>query len=741
MTGNRALRSGCEGIFPIFLALLVFFSLRIHGVWALDRSLGERFPGGEGTPWEITAEKLSYDQDLGLYVAEGNVVVRSGSQVLTADRARYNEKTGLIEVLGNVVLISNGDVLRAEEAVFDLQGQVGRITEGHIFLRANHYYISGESMEKTGPDTYVVKDCRVTTCDGVTPDWSITGSEVRITVEGYGTVKNAVFRIRGYPAFYLPYVIFPAKTKRQTGFLPPAIGYSDLRGAEAEVPFFWAISDQMDATFYERYMTDRGFMQGLEYRYVAEEASKGVFLFDILSDRIEEKDLTDPDQVGVSPFPRTNDTRYWFRSRADQQMPLGIRAKLDADYVSDQDYLREFEGSVFGYKGRPDLVEGFGRPMEDIRSPTRRSALRLDRDREGYSLQGLASYYQRPENPSPDLTPQPLAGLEFSLLPRPIPRSPFFLTLNSDYDYIWKDVGSEGQRFSLTPRVSYPIWFGKYLQLEPSAGYTLTAQQFDRTDGDLRRQAKDGYEFQTRLSTVLERTFDVDLGGATGLKHKFLPSLIYRYRTNRDSDLTQPWFEPMDLDTKSNLLILALENFLDARKGSKSGAASYEQWVTFSLSQGYDLEEARREEEEGGERRPFEPLVGALTLSPFPSFYFDTRVAWDYYEERVSYAYTSLSWSVQRSGGRRDTISLYHQYVDQDNKGFYLYGHINLIHGFSFGGNLNWNLSNDTSVQESVYLDYQSQCWGVRVLTESQSGDRSFMILFRLLGLGELGGG
>jgi len=720
------------------LILMTFLLLWAHGAWALDRDLDERFLGDETAPWEITAERLSYDQEQGLYVAEGDVVVRRGSQVLTADRAKYNEKTGMIEVQGNVVLESNGDILRAREAVFDLQSQAGRITGGHIFLKENHYYISGETMEKTGPNTYVVKECRVTTCDGETPDWSITGSEVRITVEGYGSVKNAVFRIKDYPAFYLPYVIFPAKTKRQTGLLPPRLGYSNRRGAEAEVPFFWAISDQTDATFYERYMTDRGFMQGLEFRYAAEEDSKGTFLFDILSDKIEEKDLNDPDEASLSPFPRTNDTRYWFRSRTDQQMPLGVRAKLDTDYVSDQDYLKEFEGSLFGYQGRPDLVRTFGRPMEDIRSPTRRSALRLDRDREAYSLQAISSYYQRPENPSSDSTPQPLAGLDFSLLPRPFPRSPLFFTVDSDFDSIWREDGPGGQRFSLTPRVGYPMWFGRYLQFEPSVGYTLTAQRFDRENEGDRSQTKQAYDLQTRLSTVLERTFDVAWGGATRLKHKFFPSLIYRYRVNRDRDLGQPWFEPMDVNGKSNLLVLALENFLDARKEIKAGEVSYEQWATFNLYQGYDIDE-EREDEPGREKRPFVPLEGVVTVSPYPSLYFDAEARWDHYEKEISYAEVALQWAIERSGGRADSIGIDYRYVKETGEdGLNLNLHVNLIEGFSVGASIHRDVNRSESVDERFYLDYQSQCWGVRVMTESFSGVDSIMVMFRLLGLGDV---
>lgn len=729
----------CGGKAGAFLAV-VWLVLWVPGAWGLDRTLEDRFLKDETGSWEITAKTLSYDQGEGLYVAEGDVVVSRGTQVLRADRAKYNEKTGMIEVKGNVVLESNGDILKAEEAVLDLQSQAGKITGGHIFLKENHYNIRGETMEKTGPNTYVVKECRITTCDGDVPDWSITGSEVKITLEGYGSVKNAFFKIKDYPAFYLPYAIFPAKTKRQTGFLPPALGYSNRRGAEAEVPFFWAISDQMDATFYERYMTDRGFMQGLEYRYAAEEDSKGTFLFDILSDQVEEKDLTDPDEAQLSPFPRTNKTRYWLRGRSNQQMPLGIRAKLDADYVSDQDYLKEFEGNLFGYRSRPDLVETFNRPMEEIWSPSRRSALRLDRDREDYSLQAVSSYYQGPENPSNDPTPQPLAGLDFSLLPRSLPRSPLFLRLNSDFDYIWREDGQKGERFSLTPQVGYPMWFGKYLELEPSVGYTVTAQRFDRPSGEKLDQTKDAYDFQTRLSTLLERTFDATWGGAAKLKHKFFPSLIYRYRVNRDSDLDQPWFEPMDVSGKSNLLVLALENFLDAKKQSEKGEVSYEQWATFSLYQGYDLDEARRDDGPGQEKKPFAPLTGILTVSPYPSLYFDAEARWDHYEKEITYADLSLQWIIERSGGRADRISIDYRYAEEtDENGLNLTFHVNLVKGFSAGAWIHRDVRRETSVSERFYLDYESQCWGVRVSLESASGVNSFMVFFRLLGLGGMG--
>jgi len=714
-------------------------ALAAGGAWAAESSFGDRFVGDRNAKWQISADKMSYDRDEGLYAAEGNVVITRGGQVLRAKEARYNEKTGMVEAIGDVVLETNGDILRAEKALFDLNSQTGKITKGRIFLRENQYYINGDDMEKTGPNTYVVKGFQVTTCEGDKPDWSITGSELEITVEGYGTVKNAVFRIRDLPAFFLPYALFPAMTKRQSGVLPPAVGYSSLNGAQVEVPIYWAISDRMDATFYEQYLYERGLMQGFEVRYVAEEESKGEFLFNVLRDKKGEKDLTDPDQLELSPLPRTNETRYWLRSRTNQQLPLGVKAKLDTDYVSDRDYFKEFYGNLFGYRVRPDLVRDFGRPLEDIWSPTRRSALRLDRDQPGYSLQAVSSYYQRPEDPPDDPTPQPLGGVDFSLLPGTLPVAPFFVTLDTDYDYIWREAGTRGHRGSVTPLLTYPMWLGRYLQFEPSVGYSRNAQWLDQSGREKDKEDRDAYEAQARFSTVMERIYDTHWASATKLKHKIVPSLLYNYRVHKDLNGVQPWFEPMDANGSMNRIALALDNFLDARRDTEKEGALYEQWTRFTLIQGYRLDGTWWDKGLSGEERPFEPLVGILTLRPLSNLYLDTEVHWDHYDKNIPFADVALALGIPRSGGRTDYIGVDYEYAKEGNKGFTASAHVNLDYGFSVGGAISIDLNNNNSLSERFYVDYQSQCWGVRVISDNLEGIGSVMVQFRLLGLGPLG--
>ena len=724
----------------ILQILIIFHLILLCAVTssARDRFLKDNILEDRDARWQITAEKMNYFEKDGIYKAEGNVVITRNGQVLSSEKAIYNEKTGIVEVSKDVRLESNGDIIAGERGIFDLNNHNGQIIKGRIFLMENHLYIHGDIMEKTGPNTYLVKGCKVTTCDGVTPAWSITGSEVKVTVEGYGTVKHATFRIRDIPVLYFPYAIFPAKTKRQTGFLPPRAGYSDRNGIDMEVPFFWAVSEQADITLYERYIEKRGFMQGAELRYVAENDSKGMFLFDILSDRLEEKNMDNLEEVELSPFPRNNETRHWLRGKTDQDLPFGLKARLDADFLSDQDYLKEFGGGLFGYKARPDLANEYGRPVDDFYSPTRRSALRIDHDGEEYSLQAITSYYQRPENPINDNTAQPVGGLSFTALPRPVPGSPLFIEFDTDYDYIYREAGQKGHSLSFTPELSYPMWLGHYLEFKPSVGFTRDTQWLEDNTENIKQQSRDIYNMQARVGTILDRSFDLKWRTINRVKHKISPSITYDFRGHKDEDRYRPWFEPVDVEEDINRITLAIENILAARYESKKGDVTYSQLGTFSLSQGYDVEEARRDDEPWRKKEIFEPLVGVLAFSPFPQLDIDTEARWDHYDDDISFADVSLEFTMNRAGGRKDTYSLDYQYTKGENENLNYSLNINFAYGFSAGSSLKRDMKVGHNLGRSYWLDYQAQCWGMRLITENLDGVDSIMVTFQLLGIGGL---
>lgn len=711
---------------------------------------------------------MTYVEEKSLYVAEGDVVISRRGQTLHAQRAIYHQKDGVVDAFGDVRLEAHGDILTGDRGTFNLRTSTGELTKARLFLHENHFWVRTADLKKVGPNTYIAKNCRLTSCDGDRPDWSITASEVRVTIEGYGTMKDAAFRIRDVPVLWTPYGKFAAKTKRSSGILLPSEGHSSLNGLDVELPIYWVISDQMDATFYERAIEKRGFMQGLEFRYVGEQNSKGTFLLDALSDKIKTKNMQDPDELNLSPFPRTNQTRYWARGRMDQQLPMDIQARFDADYVSDQDYLKEFTSGSAGVNARPDLQETFGRPVDDIRSPTRRSALRLSRDGEDYSLQALGAYYQNPVNPAINTTPQSLGGLNFSLLPRSIAGSSTFVRFDTNYDYITSKSGPTGHRFSLNPEITYPMFFGNFLQFQPTIGYSQTMEWLERDPLGINYESRRAYTMQTRLSTVLSRVFPIAWRGVTALRHKVIPSIIYAYRVPQDQGEYQPWFDPIDAEGKVNMVAFSLENILDSRSETKKSGVRYRQWGTFTLVQPYNIDAAR------GGGQAFAPLLGTLNLNPSANLGLEAHAAWDYDQNSITNTGIFMSLGMDRSGGRRDTLSVAYQYTQggvvnpalipgiitsyQYTQGGvfnststpgtmteYQYAgkslayrlHVNLVRGFSVGNTMTRDLDAGRTIQNSIWIRYASQCWAVSLVQNymAESGT-SWMVYFQLFGLG-----
>ena len=407
--------------------------------------------------------------------------------------------------------------------------------------------------------------------------------------------------------------------------------------------------------------------------------------------------------------------------------------------MSDYDYLREFKDPSLGIEYRVRLDEESGRPFEEIHSPTRRSALLISRQFQDYSIQAGSSFYQRPEDLEEDTTAQPLVGLDLTMLPKRIFNLPFFFSLDSDYDYIYRDAGQKGQRLALSPSISYPIWPTAHLEIEPSVKYLVTYQWLEEYQGHKGKQTKDTYELGLKLSTILERIFNIKEGNIKRIKHKFQPSLSYTFRPYQDEEEYKPWFEPVDALSRLNEISLSLVNYLDARREDEKGRPTYSQSANFSLTQGYDIDEARKDKTPGEKREPFGPLKGTLSLTPYPSLDLRANANWDHHEHYISSWGLDLDLTVERSGSRQDSYKIDFVHVRDSTKNLNYEFNINLLYGFSIGANGKRDLMIDHDIESSYWIDYQSQCWGLRLMYEDLDEDKRTMLAFRLLGIGEVG--
>ena len=102
-------------------------------------------------PVEIAADSLTVDQDTGMAVFDGNVLIGQGDLKLSAARVEvvYGESTGEIASLkaaGGVTFVTQTEAAEADQANYDLQtGQLTLI--GNVLVTQGPSAISAEEMQ------------------------------------------------------------------------------------------------------------------------------------------------------------------------------------------------------------------------------------------------------------------------------------------------------------------------------------------------------------------------------------------------------------------------------------------------------------------------------------------------------------------------------------------------------------------------------------------------------------------
>ena len=260
------------------------------------------------------ADFVEYFGDTNRLVATGNVLVIETDHQIAADRADFNAKTRL----GTFFNARGFAALGATEDVS---------TFGTLDPDVQFY---GETLEKTGEDTYIITNGGFTSCAQANPRWEMTSGSLRLRVDHYALLRNMLLKVKGVPALYLPVMYYPlSKDNRNTGFLMPSYGSSTVKGQTISNAFFWAINRSQDATILHDWYSTTGQSIAGEYRYVSLGGS-GNLRSDFLNEHPISYLTVDGDEV-AQPGRRS------FRMNGNLSQRLGGSwyAQGQADYSSD----------------------------------------------------------------------------------------------------------------------------------------------------------------------------------------------------------------------------------------------------------------------------------------------------------------------------------------------------------------------------------------------------------------------
>ena len=738
----------------LFLLFLPFFCVAVHA-----KTPEVNFTRGQG-PADIEADELLYEREGQIFQAHGRVVISRGDFSLKADHARMNRVTEEISAWGNVVLREGEDVLECERLEVNLATRTGKVYQATLFLKDQNYHITGREAEKLGENRYRIRDGSFTTCDASRPPWKFTAKELEVTVAGHGIVKKPVFYIEDIPVLYLPAAVFPILKERQTGFLFPELGYSDEFGPKVKTAFYWAMTKDMDATFYLDRLGDRGFKEGLEYRYAFTKESQGKADFYFIDDQ---------------DFDRN---RYAFFLRNQQGLPNDFYLKGNINYVSDRLYLRDFEDDL------PD--EG---ATINARSQSQlRSTLWGGKNWDRFNLLAEGTYFQDlthtvnpaappDDNPLDDLTQednrktlQILPRVRFAVQSQALFGTPVFLEMDSSYTYFSREEGIEAQRFDLLPRVSLPMRLLNTLKVEPhltgretyyvpyndptGTATALTdptiapAKPFD--DPESREIFEAGIDVGAELYRVYERgkfPWLSDVFQVAKWMHTIEPKISYQFippvnQTRLKNRSGFPLFDEVDqIPATSQITYGINQRFVGkpVKEGVESGPREY---AKLNVFQSYSLGDPFTTDREG-KRRSFSDIQGELWWYFSPYVTAQTDAAFNPYDGNL----TGHNASVTLKDRRNDALLVGYRYTKHDTQALNLYGRIKTIAPLYLYGAFLYNYRDKTRVENVYGFEYQDQCWSLGLNVQdiaatpdgTQERELRFQVYFSLLGVGSRG--
>ncbi len=327
----------------------------------------------------ITANNLVRDVENGKIFIEGNVKIVYQNQFFEADSVVIDLVLKRAILKGKVTVQTAQYQIGGNEVQLDYESGQGLIYSG--FVQSNNVRFQGNLIEKISDTEFDVAQADYTTCSNCPATWSFQASQIKAELGGYAYLKSTFFKVGHIPIFWLPYLAIPLKSDRQTGLLPPSIGYIPGRGVVIAESLFWAPSRSHDVTFTLKNYELGGLKPLIEYRYALAPGTFGTAHASYLHDSVF---ASDERFFRYHPDEKDKKIHRWsFRSTNQYAIDETLTARLQASLVNDLQYPKDFYDEFKNYtdpalENRLNVSKQFTHSVATIDSSYYRNLLSAD---------------------------------------------------------------------------------------------------------------------------------------------------------------------------------------------------------------------------------------------------------------------------------------------------------------------------------------------------------------------------
>lgn len=263
----------------------------------------------------------------------GGVTLYNEAQTISADKIEIDRTSTLINAQGNIHFQNDGVDIFASQLTASKAINGTTLKQSSYQLANNPGHGSAENITVTKDGTLSLSGSTFTTCYEEVPDWLMQASEINISAsENLGEAYHVRFKLFDVPVLYIPYFSFPVTNERKSGFLYPKINTSDSSGFEIELPYYWNIAPNMDATISPRYMSKRGLQLNTEFRYLTGLQNGSINLEYLYKD---------------NELKENDDARYLARFQHIGTFSDNYRLYLDYTTISDDNYLVDIKSPQY----------------------------------------------------------------------------------------------------------------------------------------------------------------------------------------------------------------------------------------------------------------------------------------------------------------------------------------------------------------------------------------------------------
>ncbi len=672
-----------------------------------------------------TETQIKGDQIIGVrgqsIEAIGNAEIKSPQTTVIADTLRYEELTDIAYAQGHVWLIQDKALITGPSASIMLSEKVGSFEAPHYTITKNLPAKQAAPAQTTpsggeaqtlfleGENHYNLNQATWSTCPAPNPDWYVRAPALDLDIDREkGTAHDALLYFKDLPIFYSPWLEFPLANQRQSGFLTPTFGTSNVAGIDISLPYYINLAPNYDATITPRWMGRRGLEMRGEYRYITPNSAG--------QDRIEwvPNDLVYGGSRGAASI------------RHAQNLYPGLVGSLNINAVSDDNYLKDLGAKVVT-TSTVNLVRE-ARLNYDIGS--------------WWNAGALMQSYQTLDNSTPY---RRLPQLSFNAQKEELPGG-LSLSLNSEFVAFENESKAlpTGNRTTLYPKIGLPLENAGYF-IKPQFGLQTTQYNLDDIHPNTSRNPSRSVPI-TSIDSGLIFERDTQFGGRN-FTQTLEPRLYYLYvpyrsqndLPNFDSALydinfaqffSDNIYSGADRVANANQITTALSSrLIDANSGEERLRVALGQRHYFA-----DLKVPLAGFSTRTDRHP--DTLAALSAKISPTLKFDSAAQYDINEKETERFNATLRYQPAYA----KALSTSFRYTKDTLRDIDLTGQWPLGAGWYGVGRYTKSLKDHRITEALAGLEYNAGCWVFRTAFHryTTSEDRATQSIFFQLELGGL---